>query len=80
MPRKTTTAAATDVDLVVDLDAEWPDAVAAPERLEPAVDGGELTPPCGGNWLREADGGLRPRDADTARAAGLHWPADQAAA
>jgi hypothetical protein len=43
-------------------------------RIEP-VDGVELNPPCGGHWLRDADGGLTPADAPTAAAAGLAWPA-----
>jgi len=30
-----------------------------------------LSPPCSGNWLRQADGSLLPADESTARAAGL---------
>lgn len=47
------------------------------ERIEPPAKG-EALPPCGGNWLREADGGLRPRDEATAKDAGLAWPASKA--
>lgn len=41
-------------------------------RIEPA-EGADITPPCGGRWLRDPDGGLRPADAATADAAGLAW-------
>lgn len=34
----------------------------------------EVQPPCGGSWLRLADGGLQPADADTAARAGLLQP------
>lgn len=47
------------------------------ERIEPPAEG-EAMPPCGGSWVREADGGLRPRDEATAKDAGLHWPAPKA--
>jgi hypothetical protein len=51
---------------------------ALPERIEPVLDAKgrplDLSPPCCGYWLREADGGLRPRDAATAAAAGLAPP------
>lgn len=67
--------ASTISDLGDDLADGQAGSTTPPERIEPADNGAELAPPCGGNWLREADGGLRPRDADTARAAGLHWPA-----
>ena len=42
----------------------------------PGADGSplDLAPPCGGRWLRDADGGLWPADESTARAAGLAWP------
>jgi hypothetical protein len=47
-------------------------------RIEPTFDAdGEVVapnPPCGGYWLRDADGGLTPADATTAAAAGLKWP------
>lgn len=49
-------------------------AQAPPTRVEPTP-GVELNPPCGGRWLRDADGGLTPADAPTAAAAGLAWPA-----
>ena len=44
-------------------------------RIEP-VKGADVNPPCGGSWLRDADGGLSPADADTAAAAGLAWPSE----
>lgn len=51
---------------------------AAATRIEPVPgpDGqpAELSPPCGGRWLRHADGALSPADASTAQAAGLAWP------
>ncbi|MCU0963536.1 MAG: hypothetical protein MUF08_00430 [Burkholderiaceae bacterium] len=47
---------------------------ALPVRLAPRR-GVELNPPCGGRWLRDADGGLSPADQETAAAAGLAWPA-----
>lgn len=31
----------------------------------------EMTPPAGGSWIRDADGGLTPADEATARSAGL---------
>jgi hypothetical protein len=44
-------------------------------RIEPALDAKgnpvDQLPPCGGSWLRDADGGLTPRDEATARDAGL---------
>lgn len=47
-----------------------------PTRIPPHADGEtEIRPPCGGSWLRDADGGLSPGDAATAEAAGLAWPA-----
>ena len=46
-----------------------------PRRIPPQLgaDGAplELSPPHGGRWLRDADGGLSPADADTAAGAGL---------
>lgn len=52
---------------------------AQPTRIPPVLlpDGtpADLTPPTSGNWLRDADGGLTPADADTAALAGLAWPA-----
>lgn len=47
-------------------------------RIEPVIDPAtglpvELNPPCGGSWLRDADGGLTPADQETAEAAGLDW-------
>lgn len=32
-------------------------------------------PPVSGFWRRDSDGGLSPKDADTAARAGLAWPA-----
>lgn len=52
--------------------------VAAPQlpaRFEPTEETPEPMPPSGGNWVRDADGGLSPADAVTAAAAGLRWPA-----
>lgn len=50
-----------------------------PARIEPRMDSDgspiDLTPPTGGRWIRDEDGGLRPADAATARDAGLAWPA-----
>ncbi len=43
------------------------------ERIEPDAEGREVMPPCGGSWVREEDGGLRPADKETAEAAGLAW-------
>ncbi|ACB34505.1 hypothetical protein Lcho_2239 [Leptothrix cholodnii SP-6] len=48
------------------------------KRIAPVIDAEtgkviELNPPCGGSWLRDADGGLTPGDAATAKAAGLQW-------
>lgn len=43
-------------------------------RIEPHPEGLELSPPTGGSWVREPDGGLAPADAATAAAAGLEWP------
>lgn len=49
-----------------------------PARIEPTLgaDGQALeqAPPVAGRWLRHADGGLGPADADTADAAGLARP------
>ena len=49
-----------------------------PHRIPPQLDAEgktlELNPPCGGSWLRDADGGLSPADAATAAGAGLDWP------
>lgn len=60
------------------------EAAPAAQRIEPRLaENGhslELSPPCGGRWLRDADGGLRPADTDTARAAGLAWPGGTPAA
>lgn len=45
-----------------------------PTRIPPAVaNQPPVLPPCGGSWVRDADGGLTPGDADTAQAAGLTW-------
>lgn len=44
-----------------------------PTRIPPTAATPEPRPPCGGTWLRDADGGLTPGDADTAQAAGLAW-------
>jgi len=50
-------------------------------RIEPQFDAdGEplpITPPAGGSWRLDADGGLTPLDESTARGAGLSWPADE---
>jgi hypothetical protein len=50
-----------------------------PTRIEPQTDADgqsvELTPPAGGSWLRDADGGLTPANEPTAIGAGLDWPA-----
>ena len=47
-------------------------------KLGPARDGDdqpiELLPPCGGRWIRYADGSLEPSDIETAIAAGLYVP------
>lgn len=40
-------------------------------RIEPTDQQPEPVPPTSGNWVREADGGLRPADDETARTAGL---------
>ena len=52
--------------------------MTAPTRIEPALgDDGqpvELAPQAGGQWVRDADGGLSPADAATAAGAGLAWP------
>lgn len=45
-----------------------------PTRIEPTEAQPEPIPPCGGAWLRDEDGGLRPGDQATAAAAGLAWP------
>lgn len=37
-------------------------------------------PPVSGFWRRDADGGLTPKDADTAARADLAWPPEGAAA
>lgn len=49
-----------------------------PTRILPTESTPEPRPPCGGSWIRDADGGLTPGDAATAQAAGLDWapPAD----
>jgi len=44
-----------------------------PTRILPDADGHEPTPPAGGRWVRDLDGGLTPADAQTAHAAGLAW-------
>ena len=44
------------------------------QRIPPQLLDGkpaELTPPAGGSWTRDADGGLTPADEATARGAGL---------
>jgi hypothetical protein len=41
-------------------------------RSTPAPEAGkELNPPCGGSWIRNADGSLTPADEYTAIASGL---------
>lgn len=51
-------------------------------RIAPQLDADgapiDLAPPCGGSWIRDADGGLSPADESTAAAAGLAWPAPTA--
>lgn len=51
-------------------------------RIPPVLDSDgkplPITPATGGSWLRDADGGLTPADADTAAGAGLEWPGDAA--
>ncbi len=47
--------------------------MSKPTRIPPAADGSDVTPTAGGSWIRDADGGLTPADAQTARAAGLRW-------
>lgn len=37
--------------------------------IPPAADGDETNPPCGGRWIRDADGSLYPADAGTAASA-----------
>lgn len=44
-----------------------------PTRIEPKEPGQDIDPPSGGSWLRDADGGLTPGDAQTAKRAGLAW-------
>ena len=44
-----------------------------PTRIAPTTACPEPTPPAGGTYIREADGGLRPADQATATAAGLDW-------
>lgn len=44
-----------------------------PTCIPPTEANPEPRPPCGGSWIRDADGGLTPGDADTAQAAGLAW-------
>jgi hypothetical protein len=46
-----------------------------PTRLEPTQQCPFPTPASGGNWRRDADGGLSPADQGTAESAGLAWPA-----
>jgi hypothetical protein len=46
-------------------------------RIEPIEKGAEMTPPTGGSWRRDEDGGLTPLDEQTAYGAGLEWPAVQ---
>ena len=48
-------------------------ATRIPPRLGEDGQPAYLDPPSGGRWLREADGGLVPADADTAAGAGLAW-------
>jgi hypothetical protein len=52
-------------------------AIDLPKRIEPVVDGDgkpvHLAPPCGGDWIRDPDGGLSPANEATATAAGLGW-------
>ena len=55
-----------------------------PRRIEPQLDAQgrplELNPPCGGEWMREADGGLVPLDRFAAEGAGLAFGAEVALA
>lgn len=51
-----------------------------PKRIAPTPAAPEPLPPCGGAWLRAADGALVPQDEATATAAGLAWDAADAAA
>lgn len=66
-PARQTRKRRTGADQVA-ADATLPQTIPA-TKADP-----EPAPPCAGSWLREADGGLRPRDEGTARAAGLAWP------
>lgn len=47
--------------------------VFQPERIAPTEQNPEPAPPCGGQWVRDADGGLRPANEATALAAGLKF-------
>lgn len=55
-----------------------------PRRIEPQLDEHgnaiELNAPSGGQWLRDADGGLTPLDKHTADGAGLAFGAEAALA
>lgn len=57
------------------LEAAPCDAARATDRIAPTADCPHPTPPVGGNWCTEPDGGIRPADGATAAAAGLAWPA-----
>lgn len=70
--------AKTKPDLPASNAATADQANTLPGRIEPQHDENgqpiELTPPHGGSWIREEDGGLRPADQHTAEGAGLAWP------
>lgn len=76
-PPESTAPPATAADAAAAADADAPPS-PLPTRIEPVPgpDGQplDLGPPCGGRWLRHADGGLAPADAGTAQDAGLAWP------
>jgi hypothetical protein len=67
-----------DSDMTRTISPQPPEAVQA-VRIEPRLsDDGtpiDMTPPTGGRWIRDEDGGLRPADEVTAREAGLAWQA-----
>ena len=76
MSKKSTTSTDLEAPALADLAAAPADvATPLPEVVAATSDNPEPAPPCGGSWLREEDGSLRPRDAATAAGAGLHWPA-----
>lgn len=56
-----------------------PGPAAPPSRIEPVLDEAgapqpSSSPPFGGSWRRDVDGGFTPLDERTARDAGLAWP------